>query len=235
MKDAVTDLEIRARVISVDATMNKFDFLFGLVLAESLLRHTDNLSKTLQAPYLTASEGQQVADLTCRTLGRVRNTEAFNLFWEKVQVLQREYGVDEASLPRRRKAPRRFDVGFGEGFYPTTGKELYSQHYFQCVDFIVSAIKDRFDQPGYKTLQQLENLLIKAAKEEVYKDELAFVLDRYMVMTSHHLALLLSWRSSLLLLPHPLRSQLFQLSRCTWYPFHQPYMSQYQRYVLCSS
>ena len=57
--------------------------------------------------------------------------------------------------------------------------ELYSQHYFKCIDFIVNAIKDRFDQPGYKTLQQLENLLIKAPKGEEYKDELAFVLDRY--------------------------------------------------------
>ena len=34
------------------------------------------------------------------------------------------------------------------------------------VDFIVSAIKDRFDQPGYKALQQLEDLLVKAAKVE---------------------------------------------------------------------
>ena len=69
VKETITDSEIRARVIGVDATMNRFDFLFGLVFAESLLRHTDNLSKTLQAPYLTASEGQQVADLTCKTLG----------------------------------------------------------------------------------------------------------------------------------------------------------------------
>lgn len=33
VKDAVSDSEIRARIIGVDATMNKFDFLFGLVLA----------------------------------------------------------------------------------------------------------------------------------------------------------------------------------------------------------
>ena len=179
VKDAVTDSEIRARVIGVDATMNRFDFLFGLVLAERLLQHTDNLSKTLQAPSLTASEGQQVADLTCKALSRIRNTEAFDLFWEKVQVLQREYGVDEACLPRKRKAPRHLEVGSGEAFYPSTAKEFYSQQYFECFDFIINAIKDRFDQPGYKTLQQLENLLLKAASGEEYKDELAFVIDHY--------------------------------------------------------
>ena len=46
-KDPVLDSEIRARVIGVDATIGKFTFLFGLVLAEKLLQNTDDLSKTL--------------------------------------------------------------------------------------------------------------------------------------------------------------------------------------------
>ena len=79
--------------------MNSFDFLSGLVLAKSFLRHIDSLTKTIQAPYLTASEGQEVADLSCKTLGQVQNTEAFNHFWETVEILQREHGVDEACLP----------------------------------------------------------------------------------------------------------------------------------------
>ena len=179
VKDAVTNSEIRACVIGVDATMNRFDFLFGLVLAERLLQHTDNLSKTLQAPSLTASEGQKVADLTCKTLSRIQSTEAFDLFWEKVLILQREFGVNEASLPRKKKTPCRLEVGSGESFHHSTAKEFYSQQYFECIDFVTNAIKDRFNQPGYKTLQQLENLLLKAARGEVYTDELALVIDRY--------------------------------------------------------
>ena len=171
VKDTVTDSEIQARVIGVEATMNRFDFLFGLVLGERLLQHTDNLSKTLQAPSLTASEGQQVADLTHQTLCRIRTTEAFDLFWEKVQRLQREYSVDEPRLPRKRKAPRHLEVGCGESFHPSTAKEFYSQQYFECLDFVTSAIQDRFDQPGYKTLIQLENLLLKATRGDTYTNE----------------------------------------------------------------
>ena len=155
MKDTVTDSEIRARVIGVNATMNRFDFLFGLVLAERLLQHTDNLSGTLQSPSLTASEGQQVADFTSKTLIQIRTTEAFDLFWEKVQVLQREYSVDEPNLPQKRKASRHLEVGSGEAFYSSTPKQFYSQHYFECLDFVVNAVKDRFDQPGYKTLKAI--------------------------------------------------------------------------------
>ena len=56
VKEAVTDSEVRARITGVEATMGKLDFLFGAVLAERLLKHTDKLSRTLQSPTLTASE-----------------------------------------------------------------------------------------------------------------------------------------------------------------------------------
>ena len=51
--------------------------------------------------------------------------------------------------------------------------------YFKCLHFIVSTIKDHFDQPGYKALQQLKDLLVKATRGEVYAAELAYVVDRY--------------------------------------------------------
>ena len=85
--------------------------------------------------------------------------------------------MDEASLPRKRKARRHLEVGSGEAFYPSTAKDFYSQQYFENLDFF--KCKDRFDPPGYKTLKQLENLLLKATRREEYKDELAFVIDHY--------------------------------------------------------
>ena len=158
--------------------MNWFDFLFGLALGERLLKHTDNLSRTLQAPSLTASESQEIAELTHQTLLPIRANDAFDLFWEKVQAMQEEFSVEEASLPRKRKVPSHLEIGRGAGYHPATPKEFYSQQYFECLDFIASAIKDRFDQPGYKALQELENLLVKAARGGEYTAELAFAVNR---------------------------------------------------------
>ena len=62
--------------------MEKFEFLFGLVLGTRILKHTDNLSKTLQSPELTAADGQK---LTCQTLERIWNDECFDLFWDRVK------------------------------------------------------------------------------------------------------------------------------------------------------
>ena len=78
----VTQRNSSCTVISVSATMNRFDFLLGLVLAKKLLQHTNSLSKTLQTPLLTASEGQQVADFTCMyfTSARLKTLKHLTFF-----------------------------------------------------------------------------------------------------------------------------------------------------------
>ena len=48
--------------------MKCFKFLFCLVLTEMILRHTDKLSETLQAPKLSGVEGHEIAMLTVKTL-----------------------------------------------------------------------------------------------------------------------------------------------------------------------
>ena len=50
------------------------------MLGKLILSHTDNLSKTLQHKEFSASEGQEVAMLTIRTLESIRNAESFDLF-----------------------------------------------------------------------------------------------------------------------------------------------------------
>ncbi|KAL5493653.1 hypothetical protein EMCRGX_G014862 [Ephydatia muelleri] len=50
------------------AQMKTFNYLYGAILGETILRHTDNLSSTLQHKTLSAAEGQQVAMMTIATL-----------------------------------------------------------------------------------------------------------------------------------------------------------------------
>jgi len=79
--------------------MEKFVFVFGLVLGARVLKHTDNLNKTLHSPSLTAAEGQKLADLSCQTLEKIRNNECFDLFWQRTLQLQREFEVQDPTLP----------------------------------------------------------------------------------------------------------------------------------------
>ena len=47
--DFVKETEMRNRIQGVASRMTSFDFFFGVSLGELLLKHSDNLSKTLQA------------------------------------------------------------------------------------------------------------------------------------------------------------------------------------------
>ena len=100
--------------------MTYFDFFFGLVLGEILLNHCDNLSKTLQNPRLSTTEGQTVANMTKRNLATLRAEDKFKLFWEMVRKMAVEVDVNDPQLPRKRKAPARYERGNAPPEYHST-------------------------------------------------------------------------------------------------------------------
>ena len=93
------DTEAKARIHGVSAQMETFNYLYGAILGETILRHTDNLSSTLQHKTLSAAEGQQVAIMTIATLTSLRSDTSFDLFWD---IMALKLNVNEPQLPRRR-------------------------------------------------------------------------------------------------------------------------------------
>ena len=51
--------EIRSRIVGVQTQMSRFDFLFEVSLGYELLRHTDNLRKTLHHKDISAAKGKK--------------------------------------------------------------------------------------------------------------------------------------------------------------------------------
>ena len=82
------DMETKARILGVQSQMKKFSFIFGVYLGEMILWHSDNLSKTLQSNTICAAERQNVAGMVVRTLEKLRSSEVFDLFWQKVTDMQ---------------------------------------------------------------------------------------------------------------------------------------------------
>ena len=174
-----SDTEMKARIRGIDSQMNSFRFLFGLLLSQIILRHTDKLSATLQNPALSSVEGQEIASLTVKTLQGIRSDTDYDLFWEAAEIKRVNFGVEEPSLPRRRKVPRRLEQGHSEPEHFTTVKSYYRRIYFEVLDLAVTSIKDRFDQPGFKIYSNTEQLLFKACSGENYMEELRTFCDFY--------------------------------------------------------
>ncbi len=81
---------MRSRIRGVASCMQSFDFFFGVLLSELILRHSDNLSKTLQSPKVSAAEGQSIAKMTLVTVKSIRSESSFELFWDKVLKMTSE-------------------------------------------------------------------------------------------------------------------------------------------------
>ena len=64
----VRAVEMRSRIRGVSAHMTKFDFYFGCLLSEKILRYSDNLTRALQTSRLSASDGQKLATTTIKVL-----------------------------------------------------------------------------------------------------------------------------------------------------------------------
>ena len=119
------DTEIKARILGVSTQMSKFDFLFGIVLGQLILGHSDNLSKTLQKKTCSAAKGQEVAYMVIKTLQGIQTEQSFDLLWAKLAKLSETLDVDEPQLPRRRKVPLRYEDGLASCHFHDTPKVYY--------------------------------------------------------------------------------------------------------------
>ena len=146
--DFVKETEMKCHIQGVASCMKTFNFSFGTVLGELLLRHSDNLSRMLQSSNMSAA-GQKIAMMTVATLQSIRSDDNFDLFWKRITKMAEEKEIDEPVLPRRRKLPRRYD-GSHVGDFPDTVENHYRRLYFEALDPVICGIKDRFDQLGYK-------------------------------------------------------------------------------------
>ena len=109
----------------------------------------------------------------------MRSDSNFSLFWEKVTKIADTLDVSAPHLPRRRKVPRRLEVGSADGDFPATPEDHYRHIYFQAIDLIIACINDRFNQTGYQTYRNVQDLLLKAARGEDYKTHFDFVTHFY--------------------------------------------------------
>ena len=159
--------------------MTTFDLLFGLQLSMKILKITDNLSRTLQKQSMSAAEGQSVAELTVKTLKSMRTDANFNAFFTLCNCFREHSNVNLPVLPRKRKAPRRYEIGTEDGSHSATVEDHYRQAYYEVLDLAIAGISDRFNQPGYNIYSNLESLLVSAANSQTFNDQFTEVVAFY--------------------------------------------------------
>ena len=169
------DSKLKIRLNGVLVAMKKFQFCYGIYLGYKLLKVTDNLAKSLQTKGLTAMEGQQMARNTITVLENLSTDEEFDIFWD--EILKNE-DIERPSVPRKRQRNARYF----EQIDMTTADsaiEHYKPIYFDAIEGLIKCIKDRFNQESYQIFIHLENLILKAAKNEPFEEDLEATLKFY--------------------------------------------------------
>ena len=180
-----SNTEMKARIIGVKCTMEKFEFFFAINLAAMILAQTDNLAKALQKETLSAVEGKQLYKCTVLTLRSMNSDENFEELWDEttrkaLEITDKtDFEMGQPKLPRKRKRPARYEDGEGAQEFPATAKELYKKIFNESFDNIIKCLEERFEQKGQEMYCTLQNLLLLAAKNADYQESLKLVLDFY--------------------------------------------------------
>ena len=155
--------EATSQARGIMVTMEKFSFLFGVVVGEQLFSITDTLSKALQKKTMCALEAKRLAAATISSLKEKRSDDDFDTIWDDLLKKADELECEEPILPRRRRAPKRIDEANSTVHYDSTPEDMYRRYYFEILDRLIGEIERRFESPSFTFYSKVEGLLENAA------------------------------------------------------------------------
>ena len=117
----------------------------------------------------------------------MHSDENFKMFFDTVvKKAQKHPSIGAPSLPWKRNRPDysilQYMEGYGQGAaanHPQTVDDHYRQMYYEAIDVVVASIKDRFNQPSYKTFAALETLLLSVIDGKPFEDEMRHLQTIY--------------------------------------------------------
>ena len=131
---------------------------------------------------MSALQGKEVARSVTNTLQDLLSDDQFNLFWEQVKADASRLSVGDPVLPRKRKVPAKLSDYFHKKA-PQREVENVSDHfkqfYMDAIHAATEHIKERFEQPDYEMYSNLEQLVLRAARGQPFKDEYDTVTKFY--------------------------------------------------------
>ena len=104
--DGNLEPEIKGRITGVKSQINAFNYFYGVIILQLVLRHSDTvLFKTLKKSSLTSCQGKEIADLTLQTINSLQSKSKFEILLQKMVQQEAVLEIPQSSLPLKRKRP----------------------------------------------------------------------------------------------------------------------------------
>ena len=109
----------------------------------------------------TGRIGSYAYEMTITTLQSIRLEKNVQTVLAENSHTSKALNIEEPTLPRVHKAPRRYEIGSSSGVSPLSPENHYRTIYYETIDTkIVACIGDRFEQEGYQMYSKLEQMTI---------------------------------------------------------------------------
>ena len=157
--------EYAAKAHGMLIQLEMFDTFFELTLAHLIFSTCEQLSINLQSVDITVQEAINGTQLLVKHLKSQRAESKFDAFYMNV-LSQASSKTEPPSLPRARKAPRRYDPGQDPHRY-SVPKDRYRHIFFESLEVVCGEVERRFEQSDLQLAQEIECLLLSAADGNV--------------------------------------------------------------------
>ena len=165
---------------SLFLNVSTFQFFFYIKVLNSLLEVTNVLSEYLQHEQINMREAKEVADSSILTLEGFRSDEKFNNIWTEVCKAMTDYDLQEPTLGRSHRPPRRIAEGSSSGDAFSDAKQSYRVTYYELLDVLVEELKSRFKDQEVSVLISMEHIFVGAYSEtEPSEDSLQNIVTFY--------------------------------------------------------
>ncbi|KAF0309845.1 Zinc finger MYM-type protein 1 [Amphibalanus amphitrite] len=150
------------RAGGIKAVMEKFGTVLGLHISVAVFSVAEGLSRGLQSATATAQQATQAAQRVRLQFRRMRTEEEFDAIYQAAKAMaDDEDRVEEPTLPRKRKVPKR--LGGGGEHHDADPTAFYRRQFFELLDLLDTQLEERFNQPSMNKVAEVERLLEDAA------------------------------------------------------------------------
>ena len=123
------------------------------------------LSEYLQHEQINMREAKEVADSSILTLEGFRSDEKLYNIWTEVCKAMTDYDLQEPTLGRSHRPPRRIAEGSSSGDAFSDAKQSYRVTYYELLDVLVEELKSRFKDQEVSVLISMEHIFVGAYSE----------------------------------------------------------------------
>lgn len=151
--------DVAAKVRGVQAGMQRFSALFGLLLSKAVFGVTDTVSRCLQAKSMDALTARQLVGALKAQLQHMR--QGFDAFWVMAEDTATSIGIP-VEAPKQHRRSRKVDKAGTQAVFHTPA-DFYRRQYYECIDVVSGELDRRFENGDIKVLQSIEEVVLAFA------------------------------------------------------------------------